>query len=211
MDTLETIKRSEIIAIARGIKSEDLIPASLALYRAGIRAFEVTFEQDKPLVRTTESIVALIGSMPGDAVIGAGTVMTTDQVRAAFQAGARFIISPNTERSVIEETKRLGMASIPGAMTPTEIAAAYSYGADIVKVFPAGFLGAEYFKAIKAPLSHIPMAAVAGVTPDNIADFKKAGACAFGISSGVYLKDAVINHDLEAITSAAEEFYARIR
>lgn len=210
MDTLKTILDSQIIAIARGISIEDLLPASLALYSARIRAFEVTFEQGKPLVRTTESIVRLTESLPDDAVCGAGTVMDTEQLHAAYDAGAKFIISPNTDREVIEETKRLGLISIPGAMTPSEISSAYAFGADIVKVFPAGILGPEYFKAVKAPLAHIPMAAVAAITPENIASFKKAGAVAFGISSGVFIKRAVIDHDAEVLRSAVRAFYDRL-
>ncbi|MBO4563388.1 MAG: bifunctional 4-hydroxy-2-oxoglutarate aldolase/2-dehydro-3-deoxy-phosphogluconate aldolase [Clostridia bacterium] len=201
------IKKSKLIAIARGIGADDLIPASLALYEGGVRAFEVTFEQDKPIETTVNCISKLIGALPSDTAVGAGTVMDTEQVRAAYKAGASFIISPNTDKAVIEEAKELRLVSIPGAMTPTEISAAYSFGADIVKVFPAGILGAEYFKAVRAPLSHIPMAAVAAVTTENIRAFADAGAAAFGISSSLYIKDAIESKDMERIKNAAAEFY----
>lgn len=207
MDIKDTIFDSRIIAIARGFYGEELIRASLALYGAGVRAFEVTFEQDKPLVRTAEAIVRLTESLPSDAVVGAGTVMDADQTRLAREAGASFIISPNTDRAVIESTKELGMVSIPGAMTPSEIASAYSFGADIVKVFPAGVLGIEYFKAVRAPLKHIPMAAVAGITPQNIREFRDAGASAFGISSSLYMRESIAKGDYESIAHAAEAFY----
>lgn len=125
MDTLKTIKDTNIIAISRGFYGHVLLEASVALYEAGIRAFEVTFEQDKPKGLTAAAIELLKIGLPSDAVIGAGTVLTAEQVKDAFNAGAGFIISPNVSNEVISETKRLGMVSIPGAMTPSEIASAY--------------------------------------------------------------------------------------
>ena len=103
--------------------------------------------------------------------IGAGTVMTAEQVQAAKGAGASFIISPNVSRAVIEKTVALDMVSMPGAMTPTEIADAHDYGADLVKVFPASILGAAYVKAVRAPLEHIPLIAVGGIDSGNVAEF----------------------------------------
>ena len=211
MSVLDTIFENSIIAIARGFDADELIPATKALYAGGIRAFEVTFEHGKDLGRTAECIVRLAESMSDDCVIGAGTVLTAEEVRLAKSSGASFIISPNTAGEVISETKRLGMVSIPGAMTPSEIVAAHSFGADIVKVFPAGILGIEYFKAIRAPLSHIPMAAVAGITLDNIAAFKSAGAVAFGISSSLYNAEAIRSGSFEKLTCLAEAFISKIK
>ena len=158
----------------------------------------------------TTVVNKIVEALPEGCSVGAGTVLNAEQVRLARDSGAGFIISPNTDRSVIEETKRLGLISIPGAMTPSEIVSAYSFGADIVKIFPAGILGINYFKAIRAPLEHIPMAAVAGITPDNIADFSKAGAVAFGISSGIYNREAVITHNAEMLESLAEAFISKL-
>lgn len=207
MDTLGIIKESKLIAIARGLYGSKLIEASLALYRGGVRAFEVTFEQDKSIGLTTDAISRLTENLPADAVIGAGTVLSRSQVDEARNAGARFIISPNTDKAVIELTKRSGMVSIPGAMTPTEIVNAHTYGADIVKLFPAGVLGLEYFKAVRAPLAHIPLAAVAGITSNNIRDFYNAGAVAFGISSTLYNKKSIAESDYNALIKTAQRFY----
>lgn len=211
MNTLDTILSSEIIAISRGFYGEALIRAALALYEGGVRAFEVTFEQDKDIGRTAEAIVRLTESLPAGCVIGAGTVMNREQAELAEKAGASFIISPNTDENVIRRTKELGLVSIPGAMTPTEIAFAYSCGADIVKVFPAGVLGVEYFKAVCAPLKHIPMAAVAGVDASNIRAFRNAGAKAFGISSTLFKKDAILNSRFSELTEAALVLYNAMR
>lgn len=207
MDTLGIIKESKLIAIARGLYGSKLIEASLALYRGGVRAFEVTFEQDKSISLTTDAISRLTENLPADAVIGAGTVLSRSQVDEARNAGARFIISPNTDKAVIELTKQSGMVSIPGAMTPTEIVNAHTYGADIVKLFPAGVLGLEYFKAVRAPLAHIPLAAVAGITNNNIRDFYNAGAVAFGISSTLYNKKSIAESDYNALIKTAQRFY----
>lgn len=207
MDTLGIIKESKLIAIARGLYGSKLIEASLALYRGGVRAFEVTFEQDKSIGLTTDAISRLTENLPADAVIGAGTVLSRNQVDEARNAGARFIISPNTDKAVIELTKQSGMVSIPGAMTPTEIVNAHTYGADIVKLFPAGVLGLEYFKAVRAPLAHIPLAAVAGITINNIRDFYNAGAVAFGISSTLYNKKSIAESDYNALIKTAQRFY----
>ena len=207
MDTLGIIKESKLIAIARGLYGSKLIEASLALYRGGVRAFEVTFEQDKSIGLTTDAISRLTENLPADAVIGAGTVLSRSQVDEARNAGARFIISPNTDKAVIELTKQSGMVSIPGAMTPTEIVNAHTYGADIVKLFPAGVLGLEYFKALRAPLAHIPLAAVAGITINNIRDFYNAGAVAFGISSTLYNKKSIAESDYNALIKTAQRFY----
>lgn len=207
MDCIEIIKASKIIAIARGIYDEELLLASRALYDAGVRAFEVTFKKDQPAERTEENIRMLVRSLPDDAVIGAGTVLEPEQADAAFRAGAGFIISPNTDADVIARTKELGMVSIPGAMTPSEIVTAFGLGGDIIKLFPAGILGPEYFKAVKTPLEHIPLAAVAGVTNANIRAFSQAGAEAFGISSSLYIPSAIKKGDYGELTKAALEFY----
>lgn len=195
-----------IIAISRGLYGEELVRATLALYKGGVRAFEAAFVQSLPLEVSAECIRLLADCLPSDAVVGAGTMMTAEQIAAAFNAGARFAVSPNTDGEVIRAAKSIGMVSIPGAMTPTEIAAAYSFGADIVKVFPAGDLGAQYFKAVKAPLAHVPMAAVGGISPENILGFKRAGAVAFGISGSLYNIPLIKAGEYEKLTEAAARY-----
>ncbi|MBO4384106.1 MAG: bifunctional 4-hydroxy-2-oxoglutarate aldolase/2-dehydro-3-deoxy-phosphogluconate aldolase [Clostridia bacterium] len=206
MDALSIILKTKMIAIARRIYGSDLVSASKALYDGGIRAFEVAFEQDKPIELTVKAIEELRAALPADAAVGAGTVMTVGQAEAAHRAGASFVISPNTSPDVIKKTKELSMVSVPGAMTPTEIAFAQSLGADIVKLFPAGVLGIEYFKAVKAPLKTIPLAAVAGITEKNIKGFSDAGAAAFGISSSLFRTELIEKGDFDRIRSAAEGF-----
>ena len=137
-------------------------------------------------------------------------VREAEQVRLAKEAGAQYIISPNVSEAVIRETKALGLVSIPGAMTPTEIANAYAWGADIVKVFPAGVLGAAYIKAVRAPLNHIPMVAVGGVSPDNIADFIAVGCVGAGCGGNLVSKKIVEEGKFSEITRTALAYKAAL-
>lgn len=205
MNTLTTILNTGIVAIARGIYGDKLMLAVKAMYRAGIRAFEVTFEQGGDMNHTAEAIAMLKFELP-DAAIGAGTVLTTQQLDCAKNAGASYIVSPNTDVEIIKQTKALGLVSMPGAMTPTEIVSAVNAGADIVKLFPAGELGVGYFKAVATPLAGVRLAAVAGITLDNIASFRKAGACAFGISSGLFSKKFIDEGRFDEIERIAGEY-----
>jgi 2-dehydro-3-deoxyphosphogluconate aldolase/(4S)-4-hydroxy-2-oxoglutarate aldolase len=204
---IETIINSSgIIAISRGNYGEGLVRAAEALVKGGVKAVEVTFEQDKDPEITAEAIRSLVDAFGEKIAVGAGTVLTAAQLQTAKQAGARYIVSPNSDEKLITETKRLGLGSIPGAMTPTEIVRASDAGADIVKIFPAGVLGPAYFSAVTTPLAHIRCAAVAGITPENIAAFKKAGACAFGISSTLFNKKLIASKRFDEITAAAAAF-----
>jgi 2-dehydro-3-deoxyphosphogluconate aldolase/(4S)-4-hydroxy-2-oxoglutarate aldolase len=142
----------------------------------------------------------------GKLVVGAGTVLTSKQVQMTRDAGGKFIISPNTSKEVINETKKCGLVSIPGALTPTEIVDAYTFGADFVKVFPVGKSGSEYIKAIKAPLSYIPLLAVGGVDLNNLREYLKTGIIGVGIGSGIVHKGYVKQKDFAAIRRLAGEY-----
>ena len=142
--------------------------------------------------------------------IGAGTVLTREQVRLTKEAGGLFIISPNVDEAVIRETCALGLVSMPGALTPTEICNAHSFGADFVKLFPAGDMGVGYVKSVKAPLSHIKMLAVGGINEKTIASYLRTGVCGFGIGSNIVSKKMVDENDYQGITALAREFVAAI-
>ena len=185
MNTLDAIIDSRIFAILRAVPANRLTGVAQALIRGGVRALEVTFVQNGRLLDTAESICALRDALGSSITLGAGTVMTVEQLETAKMAGAEFIVAPNTDERLIARAKELSLTAIPGALTPTEVARAYAAGADAVKLFPAGLMGAEYLKAIRGPMPHIPIAAVGNITENNIAAFKNAGACAFGISSGL--------------------------
>ena len=142
--------------------------------------------------------------------IGAGTVLTTEEVEATYRAGGEYIISPNVNTTVIKRTRELGMLSMPGAFTPSEAQTAHESGADFVKLFPVDALGPSYVKAIKAPLCHIKMLAVGGVNESNLCAYLRAGASGFGIGSNIVNKKMISEGDFEGITALAKTFLASL-
>ncbi|MCL2494072.1 MAG: bifunctional 4-hydroxy-2-oxoglutarate aldolase/2-dehydro-3-deoxy-phosphogluconate aldolase [Oscillospiraceae bacterium] len=202
------ILEKKIIAIVRGLPEAQAVPLAGALLAGGIELIEVTFNQAAPdSFQCTAGAIAAIKAACGDKMrVGAGTVMTPAQLRLAHDAGAGFVISPNVDEAVIKETRALGLVSLPGCMTPSECAAAHSYGADFIKIFPAGVLGPGYFTALRAPLSHLKFLAVGGVDCANIPDFLRAGALGFGIGGSLVNKDWIAAGRFDLITAAAREY-----
>lgn len=205
---LNKILDGKVVAIVRGIASDKIADLAAALAAGGITCIEVTFDQSSPeKANATLDAIRNIKKALGDKVcVGAGTVMSVEQVRQAAEAGAEYMISPNIDPEVIRETKRLDKVSIPGAMTPTEVAYAYNCGADIVKMFPAGILGPGYIKAVKAPLKHIPVTAVGGVNAGNCAEFIKAGAVGVGVGGNLVSPVLVNEGRFAQITAMAQEY-----
>lgn len=206
MTTLDLIKQEKLIAIVRGLAQEQILPLAQALYDGGIRVMEITYSMKESDAQTAEAIRVLCEHMGDRMCIGAGTVITPEQVELTHRRGGKFIISPNTCTEVIKKTKELGMVSMPGALTPTEVMIAYNAGADIIKLFPVTNLGTSYVKAIKAPLSGVQFAAVGGVNLDNIAEYRKAGVDCFGIGSNIIDKKALASGDYAAITDLAKQY-----
>lgn len=204
---MKRLYEKKIIAIVRNIAPEKLLPLAHALYAGGISMLEIPFAQNDPegIRHTAEAIGSLAKVTEGKMGVGAGTVLSREQLFAAADAGARYVISPNVNGELIAETKRLGLFSFPGALTPTEIARAWNAGADAVKVFPAGNMGVEYFRALRAPLSHIPMMAVGGIDEHNCGEFLKAGAVGLGIGGKLINQTWIRNGDFERITELAEK------
>ncbi len=202
------IEEYKIVAIVRGIPSDKILDTAKALYEGGIRCCEVTFDHSskEKMDDTVKSIKMLRKEFDGKVAVGAGTVVCEDDVILAKDAGASFIISPNANEGVIRLTKRLGLISIPGAFTPTEIVAAYEAGADIVKVFPASNLGVAYIKAVRGPLGYIPMTAVGGVNAENLNDFLKAGCCGVGVGGNLVNKKLIAEGRFDEITKLAKEY-----
>ncbi|MGI6160641.1 MAG: bifunctional 4-hydroxy-2-oxoglutarate aldolase/2-dehydro-3-deoxy-phosphogluconate aldolase [Christensenellales bacterium] len=209
-DTLAFIKQHKIIAIMRKLPPEQLIQTSQALYDGGIRLMEITFDQKGDPNVTVESIKTLISHFGDKLLVGAGTVMSLEQLDMAYKAGAKYIISPDCNTAVIEKTKELGLVSMPGALTPTEIATAYNHGADIVKLFPAGVFGVDYVKAVRAPVSHVPLAAVGGITENNISDFIAAGISSFGLGSNIVRADLIKEGKFDEITALAALYVKKL-
>lgn len=208
----QQIFENKIIAIIRGIGPERMIDTAGALLEGGIKLLEVTFNQEsKETVAETLKALELIKKQYGNKVcLGAGTVLTEEQVVKAVDAGAEYIISPNTDIAVIQKTKELGKISIPGAFTSSEIVTAYNAGADIVKLFPAGIFGTGYIKALLAPLSHIPVVAVGGVNVDNVNHFIQVGVKGVGVGGNLVDKKAVYEGNYEKIIQVAKTYVKKL-
>ena len=201
------------MVLARGVPKEVLVKGVAAIADEGVTIFESTFDhrRDDCVAENVEKISALVSALGGRMAIGAGTVLSVDEVRAAHDAGASFIVSPDSDPDVIAETKRLGMVSIPGAMTPTEIKRAWALGADIVKLFPADDLGYHYIQNLKGPLPHIPLMATGGVNPQTIPEFLSRGILAVGTGITIFRPDLVAAEDYEGIKALARAHVEAIR
>ena len=202
---IKKILDKKVVAIVRGYTISECIGLAEALCKGGVELMEVTFPQnDRDGAEYTARTISALKEALGDRMeFGAGTVTTTEMVKMAKDAGATFIISPDTNEEVIKATVEAGLVSIPGALTPTEIKHAWDLGADFVKVFPAGVFGPKYFKDVHAPLSQVRMLAVGSVSSDNIADYLKNSACGAGVASCLFTKEWVKNGEWDKITEAS--------
>lgn len=172
-----------IIAILRGVTPAEAAPIAGALIEAGIGTIEVPLNSPDPFV----SIGAMVREFGTQAKIGAGTVITPEEVGYVTAVGGRLVVSPNCDPEVIRATVAAGMESWPGVMTPTECFAALKAGATGLKIFPGSLLGPEGLKAIRAVLPKgTPVYAVGGAGPDNFAAWTKASADGFGIGTALY-------------------------
>ncbi|WP_294568142.1 bifunctional 4-hydroxy-2-oxoglutarate aldolase/2-dehydro-3-deoxy-phosphogluconate aldolase [uncultured Succinatimonas sp.] len=213
MNTLDFIYEKKLVAISRGVYGDNLLKASQIINEEGICLLEITFDQSSAtnLIDTPKSIEKVKNALGDKMCVGAGTVMTIDQARAAKAAGADFALAPNTDVAVIHEMKKLGLIAVPGAFTPSEVATAYNEGADIVKLFPASILGLEYVKAFRAPINHIPLMAVGGVSVDNVKDFLSSGFMSAGVGSHIINAKKIAAGDFDGVRNAAKGFVAAIK
>ena len=205
---IEAIEKEKIVVIVRGVARDRLLSLCEAMYDGGIRLLEITYDASGRVSdeQTAENIKMLADAFRGRMFIGAGTVLTEKQVELTKNAGGSFIISPNTDGAVIKKTVELGLVSMPGALTPTEIKAAHDFGADFVKLFPADCFGPAYVKAVKAPLNHIRLTVVGGINEENIASYLKAGASGFGVGTNIVNKTFIENGEFDKITELAKKY-----
>lgn len=210
---IQNVYEKKLIAIVRGLSAEDSFRTAKALSEGGINMIEVTFNQssDDGFAATTEAIRRINGELGDRIMAGAGTVLTREQADLACEAGAKYIITPNVNADVIRYANSLGMVTMPGAFTPSEIEEAHRAGADFVKVFPAGQLGTDFIRAIKAPLNHIALLAVGGVNENNLKDFLNAGVVGFGIGGNLVNQEWIKNGQFDRITELARTYVENVR
>lgn len=196
-----------VIAILRGCPFRHAVEVAGAVIGAGLTVIEVTLDSERAL----EQITGIKAAHP-DAEIGVGTVRHADQVAPAVEAGARFVVSPIVDRDVIRAAEEMGVASMPGAASPTEIERAVRLGATAVKVFPIEQLGGPgYIHAIRSPLGSPPMIPTGGVDAGVISDYLHAGAVAVGVGGTLFPRTGLEEGDTALVERRAKEIVAAIR
>ncbi len=206
-DDLHRILDTKLIAVVRAPSGERVVDIAEALLAGGVEIVEVTFT----VPRAHYVLEQVVDRLGGKMLVGAGTVLDPETARNAILAGAQFIVSPTLSLEVIRLCRRYDKLIIPGALSPTEILTAWEAGADIVKVFPADFVGPGYFKALHGPLPQLRLMPTSGVNLQTAADFLTAGACALGAGSTMVEPAAIAAGDMQRITALAKQYVDIVR
>ncbi|MEO3755440.1 bifunctional 4-hydroxy-2-oxoglutarate aldolase/2-dehydro-3-deoxy-phosphogluconate aldolase [Streptomyces sp. B6B3] len=194
-DLLSDLKRDRLLIIFRGQSPSQCADLAEGLYEAGVRLFEVTLNSADPLA----GITAVRDRLGSDARVGAGTVLTTEEVGQVADVGGQFVVSPDIDPRVVERTKELGMGSVPGALSPTEVVRAVRAGADAVKVFPISSVGAGHIRQLRGPLPDVPFVATGGVDEALAEACVEAGCVGVGVAAGLLGDPA----DIESVVRGA--------
>jgi 2-dehydro-3-deoxyphosphogluconate aldolase/(4S)-4-hydroxy-2-oxoglutarate aldolase len=206
-ESFASIIKIGIVPVVRASSAELAIRAVEACRNGGLMAAEITMTVPGA-IRALEKLADRFGD---SMLLGAGTVLDAETARASILAGAEFLVSPNVRPATIEMARRYSKSVFPGALTPTEILAAWEAGADAVKVFPCGSMGgAKYIKSLKGPFPQIEMVPTGGVSLENIGDFFKAGACAVGIGAELVDETTMKTGRFDVIEERARQFLAAV-
>src|SRR5947208_12320309 len=196
-----------IVAVVRSPDSQQLVEVCRALADGGVTTCEITMTVPDAL-----DVVRRVRAALGDRVLlGAGTILDPETARAAFLAGAEYLVAPTVNLDVVRRCQRYDKLVMPGAFTPTEILAAWQAGADIVKVFPAEVVGPPFFKALRGPLPQIRLMPTGGVDLSTAADFLKAGACCLGVGGQLVEPKAVAERNFDRIRDRARQYVAIVQ
>lgn len=205
---LQAIKDTGVVAVIRADRAEDLVDVGRALRQGGVKCIEITMTVPGALAVIEKATVALEKE---DVYIGAGTVLDSETARLAVLAGASYVVSPVFRAHVVATCKRYGVVVMPGAMTPSEVLDAWEAGADIVKIFPAGVGGHQFFKDLKGPFPYIEIMPTGAVNRETTPKFIKAGACAVGVGGELAGKSLITTKDFATITKNARDFIAIVQ
>lgn len=199
----EQIVDHGILAVLRGVESDQIVAVAEAIYEGGVGGLEVTADG----TRAADKLAAIDDALGDtDAVIGAGTVRDAAGAEAMIDAGADFVVSPHLEPEVIRTCNRHGVLVAPGIMTPTEAVRAMEAGADVLKLFPASTVGPDHIGAIQGPLGPVDVIPTGGIDRENVADFFDAGALAVGAGSSLVDYDAIADGDMDGVRERAAAF-----
>src|SRR5579862_6556808 len=206
-EILSQITEIGVVPVVRTSSAESAIRAIEAVYRGGIRAAEITMTVPGAI----QALEKLADAFGDKLVLGAGTVLDPETARICMLAGAEFFVTPSLKISTIEMAKRYSKVICPGALTPTEVLAAWDAGADIVKIFPCGNVGGpKYIKALKGPFPHIEMIPTGGVNLETAGEFLKAGACAVAVGGELVDAKLIREGRYDLIEGRAREYLAVI-
>jgi len=200
-EALKFILEAKVIAVIRMSDTDKLFKVTEAIRLGGVKAIEITMTVPDAL----DVIRTMAQKKAPDVLIGAGTVLNAETAVAAVRAGADFLVSPITNFDMIKACRKLDKFVAPGALTPTEIVAAWESGADVVKVFPATSVGPKYFKDLKGPLPQIRLMPTGGVSIENAKDFLDSGACCVAIGTALLDKKAIAQNDWNVLTQKARQ------
>jgi len=205
--TLQRILDGGIVAVVRSDSPDQLLEVVRALAEGGVTAAEITFTVPNAI----DVIRKVRDAMGDEIVLGAGSVLDPETARAALLAGAEYIVGPSLNLDVIRLCRRYGKVVMPGALTPTEVVAAWEAGADVVKIFPADLGGPAYLKALRAPLPQIQMMPTGGVDLTTAEAFLKAGASCLGVGGSLVDARAIASGDFDRIRTVAGQFVRIVR
>lgn len=206
VQVLERLHSRRVIAVIRAPSQELAAVATSVLIKHGISGIEITFT-------TPDAAVAIetLRERHGDeAVIGAGTLITQDDVVAAEQAGAQFLVSPGIEAALTRAMVSTGLATMTGALTPSEVMAAQSHGAHVIKIFPASLGGPSYLSALKGPFPQLKFMPTGGVSAENLGQWFNQGAFAVGAGGDLVSGKALAAGDFDDIASRAGAYVAAL-
>ena len=206
--TLQALKETGVVAVIRAEKADDLVDVGRALREGGIKFIEITMTVPGALGVIEKAVGAL---HKDDVYVGAGTVLDGETARLAILAGAAYVVSPVFRADVIAACKRYSVPVMPGAMTPTEVLDAWEAGGDIIKIFPAGVGGPQFFKDLKGPLPQIEIMPTGMVNRVTAPQFIKAGAVAVGAGTELVGKQLIAAKDYTTITQNARDFINLVR
>ena len=201
-ETLERLKALGLIAVIRGPSPELTVQMVGALIAGGVKAIEITYSTPNAAQVTT----LLDDTYGEEIVLGMGTLVKPEQVQESQQAGARFLVSPICEPGIGRAMTASGLVTMIGALTPTEVYRAYSFGSDVVKIFPGSLTGPGYVKALKGPFPDIPVMPTGGVSMANVGEWFAAGVFGVGAGSELCPTNLVKEGKFGEITRRAQEF-----